>query len=709
MTTHAAQHSLPSFAQAFSSEAALGSISSGNNSLPPIHQRQRPKDDERTAGRKRARTEATRDDDAGDDDDERAIRIKQEDMLDDDRQAYSPAPPPSSTQPSAAKKRRVTVSGPPMLNTDVRASADQISPVVMGLGNIMRDNPQAVEQVRSMINIKQKQKELIEQRRGSIVSSPSIGPGQISASLVALAEEQRERDRERVTPAKAPAPSAQQRQRRSPNSSSNTRRAAAVRPPSPPPAPVAVPQQQPQAQNFLPAPPISFARRRAEQLGGRRKPADIIISPREAHTQEQFQPAIQSAPPIPQGGGQGSFYSGRFPMTLPRLPSVMGGGDNVRRVPGLVPPTPTRLSMQRNNSSATALPTLSGPSGSTAGTTARSPPAASVPIASTLVPVPPTPMSLHHPSYSSDKSAFLAPFEVFYDALNDSKQMKNWLAEQLQRSNALLQSLSTQQERLAETVEGMVERRMSGVRAEVAGLYRRVDELEEALRVATGQRRGSVDSGSGKAKGKQPLRNGNGSTIEAYTFPPRPQPQGEPPRASGSGRRHASPVQGWQQQEREREIDSENGSPAPFDARRLSLSATRLDPPGVGRSAFGSGAGHPNNMQSPPVAFRDRDREGGPHRSPSLLNSKIMGRDRDREREREREERPTLSRGASHNTPAPHPNSSSNSASAAMQVDRGASPQQHRERDRERERDEQQQGSRRNSVVMSSPDAPDEG
>lgn len=70
MTTHAAQHSLPSFAQAFSSEAALGSISSGNNSLPPIHQRQRPKDDERTAGRKRARTEATRDDDGGDEEDE---------------------------------------------------------------------------------------------------------------------------------------------------------------------------------------------------------------------------------------------------------------------------------------------------------------------------------------------------------------------------------------------------------------------------------------------------------------------------------------------------------------------------------------------------------------------------------------------------------------------------------------------------------------
>ncbi|KAJ7175773.1 hypothetical protein C8R46DRAFT_69114 [Mycena filopes] len=693
MTTQAAQHSLPSFAQAFSSEAALGSISSGNNSLPPIHSRRQrsPRSDERAAGRKRARTEATRDDAHDDDEDGRDMRIKQEDMLDDTPPPphrilldHSAAPPPSSTQPSAAKKRRVTVSGPPMLNTDVRAAAgDAISPVVMGLGNIMRDNPQAVEQVRSMINVKQKQKALIEQRRGSVVSSPSIGPGQMPSPLVALVEE-RDRERERVA-AMAPAkPSASaQRQRRSPNS--NTRRAGApVRPPTPPP--VLVPSQQ--GQNSLPPPPISFARRRAEQLGGRRKPADIIISPREAHTQDQFQPVIQSAPPIPQGGGQGSFYSsGRFPMTLPRLPSVMGGGDTVRRVPGLVPPTPTRLSMQRNNSSATAVSTLAGT------TTARSPPAASVPIASTLVTVPPTPMSLHHPSYTSDKSAFLAPFEVFYDALNDSKQMKNWLAEQLQRSNALLQNLSTQQERMAETVEGLVERRMGGVRAEVAGLHRRVDELEEALRVATGQRRGSVDSGmgSGKAKGKQPMRNGN--MIEAYTFPPRPQ--AEPQRAGSSGRRHASPA--WSQQEAQ--VDSENGSPAPFDARRLSLSATRLDPPGAGRSAFGSS--HP--MHSPPLAFRDREREGAPHRSPSLLNSKIMGR------EREREDRPPLSRGVSHNTPRPDSTSAAAAAttSTAMQVDRerererGASPQHHRERD--------ELGSRRNSVVMSSPDAPEEG
>lgn len=508
------------------------------------------------------------------------------------------APPPSSIRPSAAKKRRVTVSGAPQLNTDVRVPADQssstpISPVVM----VMRDNP---ELVRSMITVKQKQKALIEQRRGSVVSSPSI-PAAPPPSLV-LPEE-------RAAPAKPP-PTA--RQRRSPNSTNNTRRAAngaQVRPPSPPP----VSQPPPVAsQHALPPPPISFARRRAEQLGGRR-PADICISPREAHTQEQFQPAIQSAPPIPQGGGQASFYSGRFPMTLPRLPP-MGGADSLRKVPGHVPPTPTRLSMQRNSSSITAIPSLSHPTAPVAGGI-RSPTGASVPIASTLVP--PTPMSLHHPGYSGDKSAFLAPFEVFYDALNDSKQMKNWLGEQLQRSNTLIQNLTQQQEKLNETVDALVERKLGGMRAEMAGLYRKVDELEDALRVATGRRQ-SVDSGSLKAKGKQPLRNGNLMASESYTFPPRTsseRPKGEPSRR---------PSPGWpQERDTQSTVDSESGSPAPFDARRLSVSASRLDPPRAQVFEAAQRRGSFNNsMHSPPQGFRENaparmNERSTPHRQSS--------------------------------------------------------------------------------------------
>ncbi|KAJ7147517.1 hypothetical protein C8R43DRAFT_1097201 [Mycena crocata] len=681
MTTHAS-HSLPSFAQTFSAEPPLGSISSGNNSLPPIHTREPPvlsrrakspqrsrhtSEEDRVAGRKRSRTEVTstaREDEPDDSDrgSPRLMRIKEEqdqEMSDENPHRMildqTGAPPPSSIQPSAAKKRRVTISGAPQLNTDVRAPADQssstpISPVVMGF-TILRDNPGAIEQVRSMITVKQKQKALIEQRRGSVVGSPSIGTGGIPPALAAAAEER--------AVAKPPASA---RQRRSPNSGSNTRRATngQGRPPSPPaPAPVAQPPPA-VAQNSLPPPPISFARRRAEQLGGRKKPADIIISPREAHTQEQFQPAIQSAPPIPQGGGQGSFYSGRFPMTLPRLPSVMGGGDTVRRVPGLVPPTPTRLAMQRA-SSATSVPSLTHPASS-----ARSPPAASVPIASTLVP--PTPMSLHHPGYSGDKSAFLAPFEVFYDALNDSKQMKNWLGEQLQRSNTLIQNLTQQQEKLNETVETLVERKMGGMRAEMAGLYRRVDELEDALRVATGRRQ-SVDSGSLKAKGKQPLRNGNLMASETYTFPPRPpadRPRGEP------SRRHPSP--GWSQdRDTQSTLESENGSPAPFDARRLSLSATRLDPPrsqgfeaSAQRSSF-------NNIHSPPQGFRENHHS---HSSPSAH--------RDGKMSSHPADRPPLHRQSSHSSHTQAPASN----------ERTSSPQH---------------DSRRNSVSMPSPGAADDG
>ncbi|KAJ7212204.1 hypothetical protein GGX14DRAFT_519786 [Mycena pura] len=606
MTAHA-PHSLPSFAQAFS-EPSLGSISSGNNSLPPIHMRspaplsrraKSPKsqppsryasEEDRVAGRKRPRAEFTssaRDEEPSDSgrDSPHLTRVKEEQDQDirnsppTQQRGDQTGVPPSSVQlqPSSAKKRRVTVSGgaAPLLNIDVRVPADQssstpISPVVMGF--TIRDNPSAMEQMRSSYSQKQKQKALIEQRRGSLAGSPSIGAGPPPASLV----------EEKTNPTT--------RQRRSPNT--DTRRAAngvQGRPPSPGSDPV----------QSLPPPPISFARRRAEQLGGKRKPADIIISPREAQTQEQFQPAIQSAPPIPQGG-QGSLYSGRFAMALPRLPPAMGGGENIRKVPGYVPPTPTRLSLQRNNSS-TAIPSISHP---TTTTITRSPPAASIPIASTLVP--PTPTSFHRSGYSGDKSAFLAPFEHFYDALNDSRQLKTWLGEQLLKSNTLIQNLTQQQEKINETVENMVERKMASMRAEMAGLYRRVDELEDALRAATGRRQ-SVDSGSVMPKGKRPLRSDSPMASETYTFPPRPQPdrtRGEP------SRRHPSP--GWSQ-DRDT-LESENGSPAPFDARRLSLSSARLDPPRTQGFETSSQRNTLSNLQSPPQGYRESPQR---HSSPS--------------------------------------------------------------------------------------------
>lgn len=587
--------------------------------------------------------------------------------------------PPSCLLPSPAKKRRVTISGAPhALNTDVRAPTDQtnstpISPVVMGF-TIKRDNPSAIEQVRSMITVKQKQKALIEQRRGSVagVMSPSAGTGNPPATPA----------EEKLTAGGKPIPA--RSSRRSPNTGSGVRRLTNASGPGggntgpPSPNPLVVPSQQPMqvpsqiptqapSSHALPPPINSFARRRAGQLGaGKKKPADIVISPRETQTQEQFQPAIQSAPPVPHAG-QGSFYSGRFPMTLPRIPSVMGGGDNVRRVASNVPPTPTRLLAQRNasNTMGTIATTITGLGG-------RSPPAASVPIASTLVP--PTPSLFHHPGYSGDKSAFLAPFEVFYDALNDSKQLKNWLGEQLQRSNLLMQTLTQQQEKLNETVETLVEQKAAGMRAEMVGLHRRVEELEDALRAATVARSQSAEGA--KTKGKQPSRNGSTPTPvapDSYTFPPVPSVDASRLRRE-SMRRPSSPA--WGQDRDTREVhnapDSENGSPAPFDARRLSVSATRLDPPRPSLPEAQLQARASISIHSPPQSLRDAPSQA---LAPPTTHGKSL---RNAMPERDR---PGLHRQSSH------------SHASGTPGERGSSPVVwHND-------------SRRNSVVMSPPDA----
>ncbi|KAG7088547.1 hypothetical protein E1B28_012529 [Marasmius oreades] len=664
--------SLPSFASTFSTKS-FNNLGSEDNSLPPIQTRSSVSDfrrvkspnlnsrlqngDDSTSspvvGKKRARIDIS----APSDNDERTdsdrsspgvSNVKEEpeqDMLEpspppcsariDPPKNYdnTSAPPPSSVLPSPLKKRRVTISGAPALDTNVRVPTDQsnstpISPVVIGF-TIQRDNPSAVEQVRSMISVKQQQQAIIEQRRGSVVGlgSPVVGgnPNELPAS------------------GSAKSSNSAARPRRSPNTSSNRRHtnvsvpqsqlAVNTRAASPPavtvtlsqtsghpPAPVISGLPQPSSgtaippvnvpAHSLPPPPISFARRRATQLGGNKKPADIVISPREAHTKEQLALSIQSAPPIPQAGQP----PGRFPMTLPRLPSVMGpGNSNVNRLTGgKVPPTPTRFSAQRGSTSSVAhpIPSIAG---------GRSPPNHSIGVGPTLVP--PTPSVLHHPGYSGEKSAFLAPFEMFYDALNDSRQLKTWLSEQLQRSNALMHSLTQQQEKLNEVVDAMVEKRVSGMRNEVGSLRHRVEELEDALRVAS--RRPSVDGLPVKSKGKQPLRNGIPMAAESYTFPPvqisgidrdrlRPEPE----------RRVPSP--GWPS-DRENlpsglDRDRPTGSPAPYDSRRLSISASRLDPPrpsGIdGRSSL--------RMASPQQSIRDIPGNSGavvsslpPHPPPS--------------------------------------------------------------------------------------------
>lgn len=501
----------------------------------------------------------------------------------------SGAPPPSLLGPPS-KKRRVTISGGPHpLNTDVRApsldpsNSTPISPAVLGF-TIGRDDPAAIEQVRSMLTVKQKQKALIEQRRGSVAGIMNVSPnplsneqrrGSVAGILTVASNGNSPRPAGATRLSLGATLSAEERtilpqppsrgSRRSPNSSAAPRAShrlanaasapsqnVTVSPPSP--SRMIVPSQSVQMTpnpegNNLPPPPISFARRRAGQFGqGKNKPADIVISPRDAQTPDEIAPSIQSAPPVPHAQA-----AGRYPMSLPRLPPAMGeGGSAPRLISGKVPPTPTRLTMQR------------GPGGP------RSPIGPSVPIATTLVP--PTPTSLHRPGYVGEKSAFLAPFEMFYDSLNDSKQMKNWLAEQLQKSNALMQSLKHQQENLEEMVERAVEKKVGKMKEEITGLHRKVDDLESALRAAKADdyhRRPSIDTFGSHGKTRHTARNGTAHAPEppaSYTFPPTD--------------RRSSPGPGWGRgPDREERRLERPSPPPPFSAdRRLSVSSSRYEP-----------------------------------------------------------------------------------------------------------------------------------
>ena len=324
------------------------------------------------------------------------------------------APPPSSLMPSPLKKRR-RISASQHLPIDIRPTHDQTSastpifPVVIGFSI----PPENIPQVRNMLNVKQKQKAIIDQRRGSITGSPTC------------LEDRRQPKQQQQTPTP---------RTRCPNS--------VPRPSQRPPNP-----QKQQQQQSLPLP--SFA-------------------------------------PLGRVFNQ---------MPLPRLPAIALGPDNPHRVPGNVPPTPTRLSLQLQRTQ----PTIHWPLPNCS-------PGASVPIATTLIP--PTPTTLDRPGYTGDKAAFLAPFDCFYDALNDSKQLKVWLADQLQ------QTLVQQQEQMKEIVKGTVEERVGGMRAELMALRRRVDELEEAM----GQRSAPPKQIN---DGVHTYPNINSVSPEpAYTFPP---------------------------------------------------------------------------------------------------------------------------------------------------------------------------------------------
>jgi uncharacterized protein YdcH (DUF465 family) len=549
----------------------------------------------------------------------------------------------------------MTVTGAPhALNIDVRvppaeANSTPISPVVMGF-TIQRDNPKEVEQVKSMISVKQKQKALIEQRRGSLV-----GPASSNAALPPSSEG-----------AKGPAGPLRSA-RRSPSGGAGTRRLATSstssvsgtqRPPSPNVSTFQMQQSMHlphQSAHTLPPPPISFARRRAAQLGTKRKPADIVISPRERESPEQFQPSIQSAPPT-----QGAFYSGRYPtMALPRLPNAMAETSTPKRPIGHVPPTPTRLSQHMTNP----------PSIHVSESTPRSP-MASVPIASSLVP--PTPAFHQTEHTNGDKAAFLAPFAAFYDSLNDAKQLKTWLSEQLQRSNSLFQSLSQQQEKLHDTVESMVERKLSGIHSEMSSLRRRVVELEDALRDANAGHRGGIDGGP--LYHTKSLQNGYASSSghlapDSYQFPP---PTDHSRLRSDLSSRVSSP-RGHERDGRGMQHESERDSSVPFDSRRSTASAVRLEPPRSHHDPSSLPPPHSHSrishaMQSPTLRHRDsppghsftQPAPGGHGKGsrlererPSLTRQLSHGGSQDRDRERDHEGRGSDSRKNSIAMPPP--------------------------------------------------------
>lgn len=471
--------------------------------------------------------------------------------------------------PSPTKRRRVTISG---INTDVkRPSSDAgtpISPVVIGF-NLAREDSAAIEQVRSMLNVKLQQKALIEQRRNStagltspmVNTTPTIHIANLNGSDTRISNSRRHSmvpiHREPTLP---PPP-----RNTSPPPSFSQSQPPSQAPPQTQPSSHTPPIQTPTHEISLARQPDSFGRRRASRLGVKSKPADILISPREANN-DQIPTSIMSAP----------AHNTRFSMTLPSLPPAMAGQTLPRITSSVVPPTPTRLGGPR-----TAIPNLNPPNSAN-----RRSPNHQVPISSNLVPQ--TPSALK--SNSLEKNAFLAPFEKFYDSIADSSQLKDWLSQQLQKSNMLVNALQ-KNEKLEEMVEAMVEKKMAPMREEMYGLRRRVEELEHALRISSTQgsgplppppppsQAGSAGYAKGRIRGPEPMVT---ETTESYTFPPQPSPS--------EVRLSAKPDFAARKISPSDSPHSQAGSPIPFhEGRRLSVSSVRFErrpspPPAVERS-----------------------------------------------------------------------------------------------------------------------------
>lgn len=661
------QMSLPSFSQAFSS-SSMNSISNNGNSLPPINSRSRPSsppyhlrrvntpppEDEaaRVAEQSRNLRKRTFAESSASSSDRQAqcvsfplplplglsctqfttspnlrplspavVRVKSE--PDHDDQGSQPSSSGSNPRlhqqswkagtsgveassssaskpqaPSPTKRRRVTISG---INTDVkRPSSDAntpISPVVIGF-SLAREDSAAIEQVRSMLNVKLQQKALIEQRRNStagltspmVNTAPTVHIANLNGSDTRISNSRRHsmvpvhREPTLPLPLRNPSP---------PPSFSQSQPPSQAPPPQIQPPPHPPQTQTPSHDISLARPPDSFGRRRASRLGMKSKPADILISPRET-VNDQTPTSVMSAP----------AHNTRFSMTLPSLPPAMAGQTLPRITSSVVPPTPTTLGGPR-----TAIPNL----GSTNPANRRSP-NHQVPISSNLIPQTPSSLKFN----SSEKNAFLAPFEKFYDSIADSKQLKDWLSQQLQKSNMLVNALQ-KSERLEEMVEVMVEKRMAPMREEMYGLRRRVEELEHALRISSTQgsgpappsQSGSTGTGYKKGKGRGP-ESMVAETTESYTFPPQPAPS--------EVRLSLKPDLVTRKISPSNSPNSQTGSPVPFhEGRRLSVSSVRFErrpspPPTVERSQSHGSVPVPPLLSSGPSA---------PKSSRSLMNLKV--------------------------------------------------------------------------------------
>ena len=605
-SNHSQPQSLPPFAVAFSN-SSLDRLSSHSTSLPPIQPRplaERPRSLPETSqspamvesasipnGRKRSHPDASQHDDNPPDNryvpilspsllilylcvrlsrptsstSPRLGRVKTEhdEPGDDSRQSRSqPAPPrqdpdsrsippsvSSTTSQPSPKKRRMTVSGtsqpgdqvPSNPTTDTKTPSP---PIVVGATSMDRDDPNAVEQARSVLGVKRNQEASTENRRGSLGGPlPSTPQTAVSPAVV------------------KPQPVSSRTSARSPNLgvARPARSSDASSGPNAGQSHQAELSSHPPHHNSLGPLPISFAGRRAfKSPSSQKKPADIVISPRDA----RMQPVIQSAP---------AHHGGRFqPMALPSLPKVHQppGG---RRIPGNVPPTPTRLTLRSSLATSSSTSTLTVPQ------------PASVPISTILVPQ--TPAVFSRTDSGSQRSAFLAPFEALYDVLREAKESKAWLAEQFAKVQALQSGFDA-------AVDTAVERRVGGLREEIARLQRRVEELECSRGTETGAalwRRRSVTNGD---LAMLAASAENGPVRETYTFPP------VPPRAEEGGRCD--------------DLDRrETESPAPaFDVRRQSISAVRMDPPPSHPPQSQTDSHGSLTMKSPPLS-------GGVPRRPS--------------------------------------------------------------------------------------------